>query len=395
MKYPVAYFQILFAGFVLILGYSMLRAFLPFHARDLDPTGLSVGFTMSSYFFARMLIGLPSGFIADKIGRRASILLGLGFSMIGSLVCAFSTFNYILILGLMLWGLGAGLFFTTSMVFVIDLFKIHIRGRALGTFYGIEFLASFVGSALGGFLAEYLGYETVFYTVGALIALTFSYVFMSKDFKKVASQMIIGHARMSARRALNDLKNRGLLVTCIVALLRMLVMQGVVSTILPIYLADFAEMNLWLIGIIFSIRTVGLSLSIITCGYIVDKIGKKPVIFTGICLQGFSTGFYVLARSFELTLSIAFVEGLGAGIIWLALTTFMSEQVTSKGRGGAVGLYHTFHDIGAVIGPMLFITTERTFGTYTSFFFGGALLLANIPILSIVESRWKARISSQ
>jgi hypothetical protein len=48
MKYPVVYFEMLFVGFLLVFGYSMLQSFLPIFAGELDPTGVLVGFSISS-----------------------------------------------------------------------------------------------------------------------------------------------------------------------------------------------------------------------------------------------------------------------------------------------------------------------------------------------------------
>jgi len=130
VKYSTVYFETLFVCFLLVLGYSMLRSFLPIFARELDPSGVLVGFSISSYFFARTFIELPSGFISDRTGGRKTILLGLSLSIVGSLVCAFSTSIYILISGLTLWGLGTALFFTYMYDPYDRLFRVAYTWRS-------------------------------------------------------------------------------------------------------------------------------------------------------------------------------------------------------------------------------------------------------------------------
>jgi MFS family permease len=375
------YFELLFVGFLLDFGYSMLRSFLPIFVRELDPAGVLVGFSISSYFFGRVFIELPSGFVADRIGRMMPIRLGLCLSTIGVLICAFSMSIYVLILGLTLWGLGTALFYTNSTTLIIDFFKPSMRGRALGTFQGIEFIGSFAGAPLGALLAEHYGYRSVFYVTGSSIATAFLVAFALRGLKHISTRSIRKPMRTPIRETLDGLKNWGLLATCVTSFSRVFINQGVISTIFPIYLHDFLKMSVGLIGIIIGVRTVGLCLATFSCGHLSDRVGRKPVIFAGIAIESLCIYLYALASFLEFILLLAFVEGLGAGMISTALIALMSEQVAPEHAGGAVGLYRTFIDIGAVTGPILIMMIQTSFGIYAGFLFGATLLLVNVPAL--------------
>jgi MFS-type transporter involved in bile tolerance (Atg22 family) len=65
----------------------------------------------------------------------------------------------------------------------------------------------------------------------------------------------------------------------------------------------------------------------------------------------------------------------------------MSEQVAPEYTGGAVGLYRTFMDVGAVTGPVLVMMIQTRFDIYAGFLFGAALLLATVPTLLTVRER--------
>ncbi|MFQ6074849.1 MAG: MFS transporter [Candidatus Bathyarchaeia archaeon] len=263
MRYPRVYFVLITNGFMLIFGYSMLRSFLANYARQLDPTGILAGFTISSYFFARTFIELPSGFISDRIGRRKPIVLGMLLGALGAIVCSLSSVSiYFLIIGLMVWGLGAALVFTNNMALIIDLFEPKVRGRALGNFQGIEFIGSFAGAPIGGFLAELflghdLGYAAVFYVIGASIFAAFLAAYTSKELKETSRRPREGSTGPSFRETLRGLKNWGLLITCTVSFLRMFIMMGVFSTIFPIYLEDVIRLSEGPRGIVFGARTGG------------------------------------------------------------------------------------------------------------------------------------------
>lgn len=393
MRYPRVYFVLLTTGFMLIFGYSMLRSFLAIYAEQLDPTGVLVGFTISSYFFARTFIELPSGIISDRIGRSIPIVLGTLLGALGAIICAFSSSSiYVLIVGLMIWGLGAALVFTNNMALIIDLFEPQVRGRALGNFQGIEFIGSFAGAPIGGFLAELflgygLGYSTIFYVVGISILAAFLAAYASKELKKTGGRPGEGTTRLSVGETLKGLRNWGLFITCTVSFARMFIMQGVFSTVFPIYLKDFINISVGLIGIVLGVRTGGLIVATIASGHLSDRIGRKPVIIAGIFVEGLFIYLYTLADSFELISALAFFEGLGAGMISVTLIALMSEQVAPEQRGGAVGLYRTFMDVGAVVGPVVVRMVQLAFDMYACFYMSVALLLVNVPTLLTVRER--------
>ena len=161
MKYPKVYYIMIVIGFTLICGGELSRSFLPLLGRELDPSGLLVGFAISSYHFIRTFLEIPSGFISDRLGRRMPVIVGLGLSTFGAVICGFSTSIYHLIIGRTLWGLGAALYFTNNFALVIDLFEPSIRGHALGNLHGIEMIGSLVGQPAGAFLAYLIGFRNV------------------------------------------------------------------------------------------------------------------------------------------------------------------------------------------------------------------------------------------
>lgn len=90
---------------------------------------------------------------------------------------------------------------------------------------------------------------------------------------------------------------------------------------------------------------------------------------------------------------LAFFDGIGAGMISVTIIALMSEQVAPEQRGGAVGLYRTFMDMGAVTGPVVVRTVQLTFDVYACFFLGAALLLVNVPtLLTVREKRGSSTI---
>jgi len=87
-SYPRVYYELIFVGFVLIMGMGLSSSFLPILAEELDPSGVLVGLVVSSWFLSRIFIELPGGIISDRVGRRRLLVLGIGLSILGPALCS-------------------------------------------------------------------------------------------------------------------------------------------------------------------------------------------------------------------------------------------------------------------------------------------------------------------
>lgn len=268
-------------GFSFILGMGFSRSFLPILANQLDPSGVLVGSVTSAWFLARIFIELPSGILSARLGRRRLLITGLCFGTVGALLCAIAPSIYVLIAGRAIWGLGAGLFFTNSTALIIDLFTSSVRGRAVGTFRGIEFSGSFVGTPIGAFLAVFLSYQSIFSITFALTVVTLIVAIFSKGLKQIRSQQPSASHASIVETMVMLLQDRRIIVICFGTFSRMFVMQGVMSTVFQLYLHQQLNLSVEVIGIVMSARTAGLILATVFAGYLSDRLGRKPVILGG------------------------------------------------------------------------------------------------------------------
>jgi DHA1 family multidrug resistance protein-like MFS transporter len=385
-SYPRVYFELIFVGFTLFMGMRLPAAFLPIFADQLDPSGVLVGFVVSAWFFSRIFIELPSGVLADRLGKRRLLVGGLALSAVGAFVCSMANSIYLLILGRTIWGLGTALFFMSNMTVILDLFKSSMRGRALGTFQGIEFIGSFIGAPIGGFIVGFIGYRGVFSLAFLLMICSLSVASISKDLRKVDTSRREG-SQVSVKEAVLSLGTWGLAAICISNFLRMLIMMGIMSTVFPLYLNYQLGISVEYIGIIMSLRTVGYILSTVTSGYLSDMFGRKPMIISGTLLQIGCMYAYALLPSFELLLLIGLFDGFGGGMSFTSLIVLLSEIVPAQIRGGAIGMYRTFMDIGGLTGPPVFMIIFTGMGSYITFLTAMAILALNIALVVTIKAK--------
>jgi DHA1 family solute carrier family 18 vesicular amine transporter 1/2 len=388
--YPRIYYELLFIGFSIFLGMRLSGAFLPILAKDLDPSGTLVGYVVSAWFLARVFIEMPSGLISDRIGRRRLFMLGIGLSAVGSLMCALASSIYFLIAGRALWGFGAALFFSNNTAMLIDLFDSEQRGRAVGTFQGIEFIGSLIGAPIGALLAELTGYFFVFYITFSLISVGCLLAFLSKELRTMGKATgIAATSTPSLSDSLKSLMQWGLLVICVVSFTRMFVMNGVMSTVFPLYLHETLGFDVSIIGLITAARTGGFTAATILSGYLSDRIGRKKTILLGLVIEALCIYGYTVVDALGFIIPLGIVDGLGAGLVSVTLTVLLSYIVKSEFRGISIGLFRTFMDVGGIFGPIFFMALAEGINTRTAFSGGTVMLLVMAVLLLTIKQESK------
>lgn len=164
--------------------------FLPVIVLFWQENGLSMTQIMilqSIYALSTIILEIPSGYLADRYGRKttlviSSILLVIGISLY-SISHEFTNF----ILAEIVWGAGLAFLSGADSAFLYDTLKENnkekyykkIKGNA--NFYA--FLAMSVGSIIGGFIAE-ISYRATFYFMIPFIALLIPITISMKEAKR-------------------------------------------------------------------------------------------------------------------------------------------------------------------------------------------------------------------
>src|SRR5215813_5851776 len=117
----------------------------------------------TGFLLASTIGVLLSGRLADRVGRKATFLAGMGLFLGGSVLCGFSTSVPLLVAFRVLQGLGAGAVQPTTLTISSDLYTLEERATIQSVFTGAWGLASVVGPVIGGILTVHLGWRSVFW----------------------------------------------------------------------------------------------------------------------------------------------------------------------------------------------------------------------------------------
>ena len=152
------------------------RSFLPVYAGSLSDHGLGLpdGLRASvpiTAFLLGVALSMPfAGRWSDQIGRRRSYIAGALFVATGLASVGLVPDYFVLVIGRTITGVGYALMYMACQGFVIDRTNPRDPGKGFAMFVGAISIAEICAPAIGGVLADRIGYRLVFVT-GAMIAL--------------------------------------------------------------------------------------------------------------------------------------------------------------------------------------------------------------------------------
>lgn len=144
------------------LDYFALALALPNMAEELNTTTTDLQWTVSAYMIAIGVAMIPGSRIADLVGRKKILLIGLSIFGIASLWVGLSPTTGSVIAARVLQGLGAGLYFPVAMSLVSNATHALERPRILGFLSGLAGVGTAAGPIIGGGFASTIGWRWVF-----------------------------------------------------------------------------------------------------------------------------------------------------------------------------------------------------------------------------------------
>jgi EmrB/QacA subfamily drug resistance transporter len=117
----------------------------------------------SAYLLAQAVSVPIYSKLADTIGRKPIILVGVGLFLISSVLAGLAWDMVPLIVFRALQGLGAGAVQPISTTIVGDLYSVEERGQVQGYLASVWAICSVIGPVLGGIFSEYISWRWIFW----------------------------------------------------------------------------------------------------------------------------------------------------------------------------------------------------------------------------------------
>ncbi|MBG0562751.1 MFS transporter [Actinoplanes aureus] len=130
--------------------------------RGLGATQSELEWAINSYTLVFAGLLFTAGILADRLGRRITLIAGLVVFGVASLISAYADTPSQLIAARAVMGLGAAAVMPATLSIIANVFDPRERARAIGVWAGAVGLAVAVGPVIGGLLLENFWWGSVF-----------------------------------------------------------------------------------------------------------------------------------------------------------------------------------------------------------------------------------------
>lgn len=373
-----SYCFILAANFLLYSGFWLLIPVLPFYLSEVFSAGNStIGIILSCYTVAALCIRPFSGYFLDSFARKPLYLMAyfIFMTMFAGYIIAGSLTLFIMFR--IIQGVSFGMVTVGGNTVVIDIMPSSRRGEGLG-YYGLSNnIAMAVGPMSGLFLHDAgMSFTTIFCcSLGSCMA-----GFVCASLVKTPYKPPVRREPISLDRFIL-LKG----IPAGISLLLLSIPYGMTTNYVAMY-AKQIGINATT-GFFFTFMAIGMAISRIFSGKIVDRGKITQVISAGLYLVVFS--FFLLSACVYLIswnnmvctivfFSVALLLGVGFGIMFPAYNTLFVNLAPNSQRGTATSTYLTSWDVGIGIGMLTggYIAEVSTFDK--AYLFGACLTIVSM-----------------
>ena len=160
------------------LGITGIDTAIPAMMSSLGTSLHRIQWVLIAFMITRTVLIPCVGWLGQRIGDRNLFILSAATFGVGSFLCSIAWDINSLIFFRIVQGMGVGPLIGVSMSIMYEAFPRNERGLAMGLFMTGWSLGPFFGPPLGGYLAQYISWRTIFYLplptiILAIVAATF------------------------------------------------------------------------------------------------------------------------------------------------------------------------------------------------------------------------------
>lgn len=390
-KIPTQIKVLICASFLIALGYGLVAPVLPGFAKSFDVGATAATLVVSTFSLTRLIFAPTSGKLVTRFGERRTYSLGLLIVALGSLGAGLAPTFPLLITSRAIGGIGSVMFTVAAMGILVRNSPPTIRGKISG-YYATSFLLGNVLGPVLGATASSLGMRAPFFMYATLLfgAAAVIYLRLKDQPQEVTTNtqgITIPKPELTMKEAWKFSNFRSALFANFTVGWSIF---GVQSSVIP--LAALALITQYragtssnpaadaaaLAGFTLSAYAAGNALTQIYSGKMGDRIGRRPMVFSGLLLSGAVTILFGLITNPWAFVATAVFLGIGSALLGPSLQASISDIIGNKRSGGQpLAYYQMVSDIGLIAGPLAAGLIIDAAGFFPAFALcGGILLLA-------------------
>ncbi|WAE41407.1 multidrug efflux MFS transporter NorA [Staphylococcus pasteuri] len=341
-------FTLYFNIFLIFLGIGLVIPVLPVYLKDLGLKGSDLGILVAVFALAQMIISPFGGGLADKLGKKLIICIGLVLFSISEFMFAMGHSFSILIISRVLGGLSAGMVMPGVTGLIADISPSQDKAKNFGYMSAIINSGFILGPGFGGFLAE-ISHRLPFYFAGGLgiIAFIMSLIVIHNP-KKVTTA---GFPQYDPE--LLTKINWKVFLTPVILTLVLAFGLSAFETLFSLYTSD--KIGYTPKDISIAITGGGIFGALFQV-FFFDKFMKYTselnFIAWSLLYSAIVLVMLIVAQGYWTIMLISFIVFIGFDMIRPAITNYFSN-IAGNRQGFAGGLNSTFTSMGDFMGPLV------------------------------------------
>ncbi len=361
-----------------------------------------INWVLTSYIVAAAIMTPPSGFLANRFGRRRVLLAAIAGFVLASILCGIAQSLPEIVAFRFMQGLFGAALVPLSQSILLDIYTPEERGSAMALFGVSVMVGPVLGPVIGGWLTDHISWRWVFYInlpIG-LVAFAGIVIFVTETPRNALSKLdwfgfgtlsvAIGTLQLFLDRGEQlDWFSSGEIVVeaaiCAAAFYLFLVHTFTAknSFVNPrlfldrnfsvsmffifiiglTYLASLALMTPYLqtlmgypvitAGIVMGPRGLGTMLCMFIVGKLIGKVDTRWLLTVGLGLSAWAM-YEMMGWTPDVSqgtvIFIGFAQGAGLGFLFVPLTTIAFSTLPAPMRAEGTGLYNLSRNIGSSAG---------------------------------------------
>ncbi|WP_434310657.1 MFS transporter [Hominifimenecus sp. rT4P-3] len=327
---------------------------LPLYVVELGFSKSAAGLTTTAYTMAALFFRPVVGNAIDRLGRKRMLIMGASLVCVTMFPFAFLRALPLMYLLQIVSGIGFSIQSVALSTMTTDLVPEKRLTEGLG-YYGLtSTISQAIGPAIALWMAGSFGYNVDFLTAGGICILALAAATLIRYEKKRFQKLKAAPETRKAKEVPRKWWHKIIEPTALVPGLLMMGISFASASVMTFLAAYGQEKGIEGIGAFFTAQAVGLAISRVFAGKIVDVIGKRKSLVSGIaCMAAAFLGIHV-AKSLAVMLVVAIVYAIGFGLATVVLNTIAVLQTPSHRRGAANATFYLAQDGGIGLGAALF-----------------------------------------
>lgn len=349
--------------FVFAFAEELQKSFMPlFVAEFYEPNpwfskDIVMGLPISVFMFVIAAATPFAGSWVDRWGNKRLFFWGLIPALAGYLGCAFASDVYDIIFWRGVTALGYAIITISCQGYIAAIVSSDNRAKGMAIFVGVLMTATMCGTALGGIIADRIGYQPVFLLSAILAAFAgvLAWMMLSSDVdrtsKKDTKKAGAGGGALALFR-----NPQFAFIVLFCAIPAKIILTGFLYYMVPLYLVslDASQSEIGRIMMVYSLVIIPLSP---LASRFADYSGQmKQLVVLGTILSGvILISLYGEDSIGRMLLAVALM-GVAHSILkapLIAAAMEAAEATPEVGRTTALGLLRTSERIGSVLGPVM------------------------------------------